>query len=278
MGIGTPLANGVGTPMLRSPFALALILALAPLVGCSVGEITGTGVGDGDGNGSGDGSGDGDGDGDGSGGGGGENTPTVSLEVLPALAEMTLGTSATFDVIVTAEDYSGSVALALQGAPASWQVSFDSPSLQFTGSGSLTGTMTVTVPPSGDAVAVGAMLVATATMGPSQTAVQIDVEKTLLVPIRDGVGASGAHGFPRDITIKSGTVVRFMNYDTTSGHTIHANGGDSFPHEDDQMAPAPSSGQTGGMYEITTGPSGIYDFYCHDHGENTGIGLISVAP
>jgi plastocyanin len=266
--------------MMRSSLAFCLLLALAPLIGCTVGEITGPGGLDGDGDGSGDGSGDGDGEGSGGGDGDGDGgaTPTVSLEVLPPLAEMTLGTSSTFDVIVTAENYSGSVTLALQGAPGSWQVALDSPTLSFTGSGSLAGTMTVTVPPSGDAGAINAMLVATASMGPSQTAVQFDVEKALLVPIRDGVGAAGAHGFPQDITIKSGTVVRFVNYDTLTGHTIHANGGDAFPHEDDQMARALSAGQAGGTYEITTGPSGIYDFYCHDHGENTGIGLITVAP
>ena len=80
------------------------------------------------------------------------------------------------------------------------------------------------------------------------------------------------------MTIKSGTVVRFINYDTTSGHTIHSDGGDAFPHEDDQMARAPAAGQAGGTYDITTGPDGIYTFYCHDHGDNTGIGIISVAP
>ena len=264
--------------MLRPSLAFAFVLSVAPAVGCSVGEITGPGgVGDGDGSGDGSGDGDGSGGGGGGGGGGGEDA-TVSLEVLPALADMTLGTTATFDVIVTSESYSGSVSLALQGAPASWQIAFDSPSLDFTGSGSLAGSMTVTVPPSGDAGAVSTTLVATASMGPQETPIQFDVERALLVPISDGVGASGAHGFPRDVTIKSGTIVRFVNYDTVSGHTIHTNGGDNFPHEDDQMARAPAAGQAGGSYEITTGPSGIYDFYCHDHGENTGIGLISVAP
>jgi len=97
-----------------------------------------------------------------------------------------------------------------------------------------------------------------------------------LVPIRDGVGASGNHGFPRDVTIKSGTVVRFINYDTITGHTIHSDGGTAFPHEDDQMAKAPSAGQAGGTYQITTSQSGIYSFYCHDHGDNTGIGIVSV--
>jgi plastocyanin len=80
------------------------------------------------------------------------------------------------------------------------------------------------------------------------------------------------------VTIKSGTVVRFVNYDTTSGHTIHSDGGDAFPHEDDQMARAPAAGQAGGTYDITTNQDGIYTFYCHDHGDNTGIGIISVAP
>ncbi|HEY8141730.1 MAG TPA: hypothetical protein VIG06_03630, partial [Kofleriaceae bacterium] len=107
--------------MLRPSFALAL--ALASLVGCSVGEITGPG-GIGDGDGSGDGDGDGSGGGGGGGGGGGDDTAAISLEVLPPLADMTLGTSATFDVIVTSDSYSGSVSLALQGAPAGWQVAF----------------------------------------------------------------------------------------------------------------------------------------------------------
>ncbi len=260
--------------MLRPTFALAL--ALASLVGCSVGEITGPG-GVGDGDGSGDGDGDGSGGGGGGGGGGGDDTAAISLEVLPPLADMTLGTSTTFDVLVTSDNYSGSVALALQGAPAGWQVAFDSPSLNFTGSGSLAGTMTVTVPTNGQAGAIATALVATASMGPEETPVQFDVEQTLLVPIADGVGSAGAHAFPRDVTIKSGTVVRFVNYDTTSGHTIHSDGGDAFPHEDDQMAKAPSAGQAGGTYEITTGQSGIYTFYCHDHGDNTGIGIVSVA-
>ena len=261
--------------MLRPSFALAI--ALASLVGCSVGEITAPGLdGDGDGDGAGDGDGSGGGDGSGDGDGDGSGDATVSLEVLPALADMTLGTTATFDVIVTSEDYAGSVALALQGAPASWQVVFDSPSLSFTGSGSLAGTMTVTVPPNGDAGAIAAQLVGTASMGPAQAAVQIDVEKTLLVPIRDGVGQSGNHGFPQDVVIKSGTVVRFENHDTSEPHTIHSDGGDAFPHEDDQMARAPSAGQVGGTYEITTGQTGIYSFYCHDHGDNTGIGIVNV--
>src|SRR5688500_13917344 len=112
--------------MLR-PFAAALAIALCPLAACTVGEVTGPGVGDPDGEGDGDGDGSGDGDGDGSGDGDGDGEPaSVSIEVLPGLAEMTLGTSATFDVVVTSDNYAGSVGLSMTGVPASWQVSFES--------------------------------------------------------------------------------------------------------------------------------------------------------
>jgi plastocyanin len=204
-------------------------------------------------------------------------TPIVSLEVTPPLADLSLGTSASFDVIVTSENYAGPVALSLTGAPASWQVAFDSPTLDFTGTGSLAASFTVTVPPSGDAGSITASVVATASMGPQEAAIQVDVENAYVMAIPDGVGNAGAHGFPQDITVRSGTVIRFENLDTSSGHTIHANGGDAFPHQDDQMAPAPSAGQTGGTYQLTTSNTGIYDFYCHDHGQNTGVGLITVA-
>jgi plastocyanin len=265
LNFGTLLAPG-GIRMLR-PLALLSLFALAPA--CVVGDITQERPGPGSGNG--DGSGDGNGDGAGGGGGPDEPPPaTTSLQVLPADAQLTLGTSATFDVVVSAEHYAGPVELWLEGVPASWQVEFSPAELVFTGTGSQTATLEVTIPTNGDAGAMDAEVVAVADMGEERNPVSLAVDKVLVLPIADNTGA-GAHGFPRDVALKAGTLVRFVNLDDSgASHRIHGPGG-SFPHGDSNIP-------TGASYEVSpTGSGDPYQFYCHVHGVSTGIGSVIVS-
>ena len=232
-----------------------LLLALSTAA-CTVGDLTPI-----------------DDDGDGSGGGGGDDTPdpTVSLQVAPGLADTRLDTTTQFTVTVNATDYAGDVALVLENAPPSWETSFSPDVLTFAGDGQLTSTLTVTIPPNGDTGTIATQVVGSATMGEQVGALSFSVDNVYEVPIANNTGAGGAHEWP-DVTINAGTTVRFVNYDTQVAHTIHADG--VIAHEDDQMAKAPAAGQAGGSYEYTVTQTGDSVFYCHDHGANTGTGLL----
>lgn len=59
--------------------------------------------------------------------------------------------------------------------------------------------------------------------------------------------------------------ISFINMDHLAAHRIHAAG--PIPHQNDNMAAAPSAGSEGGKYEVIVNQEGgnTVNYYCHNH-------------
>lgn len=255
---------------LAPAFALSLVCA-----GCTVGDLSDPDTGDDIGEGGGEG---GEGEGGGNAGADAGVVASTSLSVDQNSIATLLNSTSDVVVTVSSDNYAGTVFLSLAGAPESWQVTFQPAQLTFTGSGTLQSNLSIVIPSDGEAQQAQLTVTGDSDVDSVSATVTFDVENAVEIGIADQTGAGGNHAFPAELAINSGTMVRFTNYDTTIGHTIHASGGDDFPHQQGQMQAAPSSGTAGGSYDVMPQNAGNYDFYCHDHGQNTGIGLVSVAP
>lgn len=191
---------------------------------------------------------------------------TYSLAVSPTSAATTLGTETTFTVTVDAQHFDGPVTLTASGAPASWAVTITPATVNVVDGGSATATVKVVVPSNGDAATAGMPLTIS---GSSTVAGAHDGTATMTVAKEYIVGLVGSGTGPHWgalrgglVRVKTGTLVRFLNNDTT-GHRVHTGGGiGGFQHEGATMNP-------GSSYAVTV-TDGSDIFYCHDHGQGTG--------
>ncbi|HUQ06164.1 MAG TPA: hypothetical protein VM261_26855 [Kofleriaceae bacterium] len=234
------------------------LLGLA-LGGCEVGMAGGPGGGGGGG--------------DDDIGGGGDDDPGVDarvampsyrLSIAPPTASTALGTEVTYTVAVDATDFSGPVALAVAGAPASWNVTITPATVNVTDGATVTATVRVVIPPNGEAATMGRALAinATATPGAQSSSAMITVANEYTFPIAAGTG-TGAHFGAMNgglLRLREGTTLKILNSDSI-GHRIHAGGG-VFDHQGATM-PA------GASYTVTVA-AGSDTFYCHDHGQGQG--------
>ncbi len=213
-----------------SRVATSLLLAAAGLAaGCEVGTLGGPGGG-----------GDDTGDDDVAAGPDARVAmPSYRLSVAPATATTTLGTEVTYTIAVDATDFSGPVALAAAGAPASWMVTITPASVNVTDGGTITATMRVVIPANGDAATAGQALAinATAAPGGQSATTSITVANEYTFPIASGTG-TGAHWGSMSgglLRLRAGSTLRIQNSDTV-GHRIHSGGG-VFDHQGATMAP-----------------------------------------
>jgi plastocyanin len=236
--------------------ALAVLLLATPLAACTVGDIT-SGGGGGDDTGGG---------GDDTGGGGADAavTPDYSLTMTPPTASTTLGTVSNYSLTLSSTNFEGPVTLTATGLPASWTAEFAPPTVTLGRDDTAIVALSITVPPNGDAAPAGMTIGVDAQAAPGlrQASTVLTVANEYVVAIPAGAG-SGAHQFPGRIDLKLGASLRILNSDTTL-HRIHSNGGAGFPHQETSM------GQ-GESYPVTPEDVGGYLFYCHDHGEGTGV-------
>jgi len=190
--------------------------------------------------------------------------PDYSLTMTPPTASTTLGTVTNYSLALTSSNFEGPVTLTATGLPASWTAEFSPPSPTLELDGSTIVALTITVPANADAAPTGMTIGVDALAEPGlrQASSVMTVANEYVLSIPAGTG-TGSHQFPGRIDLKLGATLRIANGDTTL-HRIHSNGGPGFPHQETSM------GQ-GEAYVVTPEDVGGYLFYCHDHGEGTGV-------
>ncbi|HVK72532.1 MAG TPA: hypothetical protein VM734_04405 [Kofleriaceae bacterium] len=249
----------------RPHLRLALLLTLSTLAACEVGAV---------GPGGGDGSGDDDPIDDPAADVDAAPAPVQSytLTVSPPTATTVLGTKTTFNVSMSATNFSGPVTVAAGGVPASWQIAITPTTVDLIDGGTAMASVEITIPPNGEAAPDGATLTIEATGAPGNRSgtAMMTVANEYVFSVAAGT-ANGVHWGAMNgglVRLKSGTKLVIKNDDTT-GHRIHTNGGISgFGHQGATMAP-------GASYAVTVG-DGSDNFYCHDHGQNTGTVNVTV--
>ena len=202
--------------------------------------------------------------------------PDYAITVSPPLGAIKLAESTEFTVAVQPEHgFTGDVTLTVTGALPSWQVEFlPSPVISVGAGGVATATIKVTVPSDGEVAADGTgistlTVQAEAAPGPRSQDVSVNVENLFVVSIPNGTGGNAVHPFPGTARIRMGAAFSILNADGTP-HRIHSDsGGAGFPHQDALMS-------QGEAYTVNITSTGDYRYYCHAHGEGTGVGRIVV--
>jgi plastocyanin len=185
--------------------------------------------------------------------------------------------TATVQVSVAPNGYSGSVDLTAGTLPTGITAAFDKPTLTLDGETTATATLTLTTATSAPPGAAPVTVNVTAGGMTQSTLVSVTVESTITLHIPSGVNNTGAtvsnpnttaYGpYPITIVAPSGisasnpVTVYFMNDDDVS-HEIHADDqAQGFGHD-------PGSFGAGKMdpYVRQVNAAGTYDFYLHDQG------------
>jgi plastocyanin len=188
--------------------------------------------------------------------------------VTPPTQTTNLGTELRYSVILSSTNFTGAVELAATGIPASWTSAFSpSSTVNVPLDGQATVELVLTVPPDGEAMTAPISIDATAAPGARSATTSATVNNDLVLEWGLGTGG-GNHGFPNNLTIRLGTTLHIKNGDMTA-HRVHSDGGAGFPHQDNSI------GQ-GQEYVVVPGDVGGYRFYCHDHGDGTGVTNLSV--
>ena len=199
----------------------------------------------------------------------GVTAPGIAVSASPAGRSVILGTQHRLLIKLRSCGYAGPVTLSVNGTAASWSTTLDPPMLALASNASAESALSIQIPTDGDA---GAFVLQVSAQGSGTTgsaSANLDVLKQVIVPFADGTGG-GDHNFPAMLIVKLGTTVRFVNYDSTSVHQIHAaypNQG--FPHGSSDIP-------FGGEFDVTPTVPGMYDYYCHDHMVAAGSGKVLV--
>jgi len=190
---------------------------------------------------------------------------------------MQLLATATVQVSIAPNGYSGSVDLTAGTMPSGVTAAFDKPTLTLDGETAATATLTITTATSAPPGSVPLAVNATAGGMTQSTAVSVTVESTITLHIPAGVNSTGAtvsnpnttaYGpypitivAPQGISAQNPVTVYFQNDDNVS-HEIHADDqAQGFGHD-------PGSFGAGKMdpYVRQVNAAGTYDFYLHDQG------------
>ena len=193
---------------------------------------------------------------------------TVSMQLLA---------TATVQVSIAPNGYSGTVDLTAGTLPAGVTAAFDKPTLTVGGETAATATLTITTATSAAPGSVPLSVSVTAGGATQSTAVSVTVQSMITLHIPSGVNKSGAtvsnpnttaYGpypitivAPAGISAQNPVTVYFQNDDTVS-HEIHADDqAQGFGHD-------PGSFGAGKMdpYVRKVSSTGTYDFYLHDEG------------
>jgi plastocyanin len=205
-----------------------------------------------------------------------EPDPDYSLLLTPDSQELTLGTSTELLLAVSSSHFDGAVSLAASGVPESWIVTFDPPQVALLADETAEVRVLVEVPSGAEATTATLAVLASAEIGTRDAIAEVTVDNLLLVPIEAGTGEE-AHSFPQVAEVRLGATIRFVNYDGDL-HRIHASDGDAgFPHQGGPgMVPSDGEGLPGGAYTVEITAAGEYEYYCHEHGRGSGVGVFAV--
>jgi plastocyanin len=199
----------------------------------------------------------------------GVTTPGIAVSASPASHSMILGTQHRLLIKLRSCGYAGSVTLSVNGTAASWGTAFDPPILVLANNAAAESALSIQIPTDGDAGAFAVQVSAQGSAATGSASAILNVLKQVIVPFADGTGG-GDHNFPPILVVKLGTMVRFVNYDSTSAHQIHAAHPDEgFPHGTGDIF-------FGGEFDVTPNSPGTYDYYCHDHMVAAGSGEVIV--
>ncbi len=218
----------------------------------------------------------GDGGGGGGGGGGGPDAavlvPRLDVSVDKPTINTELATSSMVTVTLTGSGgFSGAVNLTASvvdgtGAPLmGWTVGLNSATVNITENGTGTAVATLAIPANAASLAGKIKIDVVSSLG---TVTQMtDVTALKQVTLEVTQNAQGQCVYPttnKNLAIKTGTKVRFVNKFTTDNIIIHGNG--AVPHENI------ASGGNGpnGAYELTFNTAGNGSWYCHSPGPDLG--------
>ncbi len=242
------------------PRCLLALLAL-PFAACTVGEITGGGGDDVGGD-------DVVGDDDPGPAPDAAVEPAYAIAVTPPTQTTNLGTVLRYQVVLSSTNFTGAVDLAATGVPESWTATFEpSASINVPLDGTATAELVVTVPTDGEAAVAAISIDATGAPGAHSAVTSMTVANELVVEWGAGTGA-GAHAMPGNLAMRLGATLHIRNGDTAQ-HRVHSDGGPGFPHQDNNI------GQ-GQEYVVVPGDVGGYRFYCHVHGDGSGVTNLTV--
>ena len=220
---------------------------------------------------------------------GGTQQPPANLGVtLDQMAvDMQLLATATVQVSVAPNGYSGTVDLAAGSLPAGLTAAFDQPTLTLDGSSTATTTLTLTTATNAPPGTVPLAVEASAGGATFSSAVAVTVQSVITLHIPQGVNDNGAtvsnpdttaYGpypitivAPDGISASNPVTVYFQNDDTVS-HEIHADAtAQGFGHD-------PGAFGAGKMdpYVRKVNTAGTYDFYLHDQGSAKTIGRVFI--
>jgi hypothetical protein len=190
-------------------------------------------------------------------------------------------------VSVAPNGYIGMVALQTATMPTGVTAAFNPPMVVLDGTSPGTAQLTLTTDSSAPPATASIEIDATAAGTTAKATMSLEVQSVLTIHIPMGVDNNGgstgnpvtsAYGpypikvtAPANISDQSPVTVYFMNDDTTS-HEIHADSpGQGFGHD-----PGPFDAMSIDPYVRKVNAVGSYDFYLHDQGGPSTLGLLEI--
>jgi cysteine-rich repeat protein len=200
-------------------------------------------------------------------------TPKVNISVdKPTVMTELKSTSMVTVTLSSAGGFTGDATLtakAVDGTGATitgWNAVLDKSTITLTDGGTATAVATLTIP-SDSRVLTGNLVVdVTSGAGNSQTMTAVTAAKQITLGVQV---AGGDCMYPADVTIVSGTAVRFFNPNAVN-FVIHSSGGNGVPHQGPGANESPDDPVTepNTAYTRTTTGTGAVQWYCHDLGPN----------
>jgi hypothetical protein len=213
--------------------------------------------------------------------------PNLGVTLDHATVQTQLMAQTVIMVSVAPNGYSGSVQLQAAMLPAGVEAAFNPATLALDGSATGTSQLTLTTASDAPPATASVEVDATAAGTTARSTVSVEVQSVITIHIPAGVDNNGgttgnpvtsAYGpypikvtAPQNISAQTPVTVYFMNDDGTS-HEIHADAPDQgFGHD-----PGPFSPHTMDPYVRNVNAVGSYDFYLHDQGGPSTLGLLEI--
>ena len=213
--------------------------------------------------------------------------PNLGVSLDQTTVQSQLMARAVLHVSVAPNGYSGSVQLQTAAMPTGVTAAFNPASLTLDGSTAGTAQLTLTTDSSAPPATASIEIDATADGTTARATMSLEVQSVLTIHIPMGVNSNGgstgrpvtsAYGpypikvtAPANISDQTPVTVYFMN-DDASPHEIHADSpGAGFGHD-----PGPFGAMMMDPYVRHVNAVGSYDFYLHDQGGPSTLGLLEI--
>ena len=223
----------------------------------------------------------------GSSGGSMASPPNLGVSLDQTTVQSQLMAETVIHVSVAPNGYSGSVQLQTAAMPTGVTAAFNPAMVMLDGSNPGTAQLTLTTDSSAPPATASIEVDATAVGTTARATMSLEVQSVLTIHIPMGVNnnggstgspVTGAYGpypikvtAPANISDQTPVTVYFMNDDVVS-HEIHADSpGQGFGHD-----PGPFGAMTMDPYVRKVNAVGSYDFYLHDQGGPSTLGLLEI--